>query len=73
MTKSTPATNPAEAYEQVIAQGIFAVWTDDLLARAAPRPGEDVLDLACGTGMVTRRLVEIVHPGGTVAARLAAS
>ena len=38
--------------------------TDLLLARAAPRPGEAVLDVGCGAGASTRALAAAVSPGG---------
>jgi ubiquinone/menaquinone biosynthesis C-methylase UbiE len=37
-----------------------------LMQMAALRPGERVLDLACGTGLVTFRAAEAVTPTGTV-------
>lgn len=36
------------------------------LARAAPQPGERVLDIGCGTGASTRALAEAVGPEGHV-------
>ncbi|MCW9706124.1 class I SAM-dependent methyltransferase [Fodinibius salsisoli] len=39
---------------------------ESLLAEADPQPGESVLDISCGTGLVTIPLAEIVHPGGSV-------
>ncbi|MEE8436680.1 MAG: methyltransferase domain-containing protein [bacterium] len=37
-----------------------------LLDLAAPRPGERVLELACGTGLVTFPLAERIGPGGAL-------
>lgn len=41
---------------------------DELLERAALKPGEHVLDVACGTGLVTFPAAEAVAPGGEVVA-----
>jgi SAM-dependent methyltransferase len=41
---------------------------DALLARAALNPGERVLDIACGTGLVTFRAARAVGPAGLVVA-----
>jgi SAM-dependent methyltransferase len=45
---------------------MMAEVTDAALAAAAPRPGENVLDLGCGTGTTTLRLAEAVRPTGRV-------
>jgi ubiquinone/menaquinone biosynthesis C-methylase UbiE len=43
-----------ELYERYLVPTITILWATDLVVRAAPRPGERVLDLACGTGIVAR-------------------
>jgi SAM-dependent methyltransferase len=58
---------PADVYERYLVPAIFVPWSDVLLDTAAPRPGERVLDVACGTGIVARRSAERVWPGGRVA------
>jgi ubiquinone/menaquinone biosynthesis C-methylase UbiE len=58
---------PAEVYERYLVPAIFVPWSDLLLDTAAPRPGERVLDVACGTGIVARRAAQRVWPGGRVA------
>ena len=37
-----------------------------LLEMLAPQPGEHVLEVACGTGLVTLRVAEAVGPDGAV-------
>ncbi|MBL6455209.1 methyltransferase domain-containing protein [Belnapia sp. T6] len=44
----------------------FAPILDLLLARAAPRPGESVLDIGCGSGTSVLALAERVGSGGRV-------
>ena len=66
MGQATPAPNPAEAYERFIAQNIFVPWTAELIRAARPMSGERVLDLACGTGIVTRTVAPLVGPQGRV-------
>jgi ubiquinone/menaquinone biosynthesis C-methylase UbiE len=41
---------------------------DELVRRAAPRPGDEVLDVGCGAGAVTVRCARAVSPGGRVTA-----
>ena len=44
----------AEAYEEYLVPAIFGPMAADLVDRAAPRPGERILDAACGTGIGAR-------------------
>ncbi len=61
-----PAESPAEIYERYMVPAIFALWVPALLDCAAPQPGERVLDVACGTGVVAHHAVAQVGVGGRV-------
>ena len=65
--KAMPA-NPADLYEQFFVPAVFGPWARLLVERAAPQPGERVLDLACGTGAVTRIVAPAVGPSGKLVA-----
>lgn len=39
---------------------------ESLLSEVDPQPGEKILDISCGTGLVTLPVAEIVQPGGSV-------
>ena len=43
-----------ELYERFLVPAITSVWAADLIDRAKPKSGETALDIACGTGAVTR-------------------
>jgi SAM-dependent methyltransferase len=43
-----------ELYERFLVPAITSIWARDLIARAKLRPAERVLNVACGTGAVTR-------------------
>lgn len=60
--------SPAEIYERYLGPTIAEPFTRLLLERAAPRRGQSVLDLACGTGVVARHVAPIVGVGGKVVA-----
>jgi ubiquinone/menaquinone biosynthesis C-methylase UbiE len=62
----TAAYKAAETYEQFFVKGIYRYWTPLLLKRAAPKPGERALDVACGTGVVARSMVPLVGERGKV-------
>ena len=42
---------------------ITSLWAVDLVRRAAPQPGERVLDVACGTGIVARLAAKAMGTG----------
>jgi ubiquinone/menaquinone biosynthesis C-methylase UbiE len=58
--------SPAELYEEYLVPGVHDRWTPLLLEHAKPQPGEHVLDLACGTGIVARRIAPLVGSEGLI-------
>ena len=59
--------NPPANYERFFVPAIGAPLAADLIRLAALRPGERVLDVACGTGVVARLASQQVGAAGTVA------
>jgi ubiquinone/menaquinone biosynthesis C-methylase UbiE len=60
------AGNAAETYERALVPAVFAAWAPLVVALGDPRPGERALDVACGTGVVTRLAAQRVGPTGKV-------
>jgi ubiquinone/menaquinone biosynthesis C-methylase UbiE len=62
----TMTGGPPANYERYFVPAIGAPLAHALIARAKLRPGEQVLDVACGTGVVTRLAAERVGDGDVV-------
>lgn len=66
--ENEPPLTPAELYERYYGPGIFEPLAMQLTEFVRPEPGERVLDLACGTGIVARRVAPMVGRQGRVVA-----
>jgi ubiquinone/menaquinone biosynthesis C-methylase UbiE len=58
--------NPAKNYDEFLGPAVFQPLSAFVLEKAAAQPGERVLDLACGTGIVTMQLPPLVGETGKV-------
>ena len=56
----------AEAYEATFVPALFAEWAPHLCDLAGVGPGQRVLDVACGTGIVARVAADRMAGAGTV-------
>ena len=61
-----PPESPAGVYERHMLPAMLASWVPALLDLVALKPGERVLDVACGTGVVARQAASQVGAGGHV-------
>lgn len=69
MSESTEWQVPgswAEIYETVFGPAMMAEWAPKAMALANPQPGERVLDIACGTGVLTRLVANSIGPNERV-------
>jgi SAM-dependent methyltransferase len=60
--------SPAELYEQFYGPTIFQPLANVVVDQASPPAGGRVLDMACGTGVVTRAVAERLGPAGHIMA-----
>jgi ubiquinone/menaquinone biosynthesis C-methylase UbiE len=58
--------NPAEIYDRHFVPQLMNPCADLLLHRVPPRSGERMLDIACGTGIVSRKAAPLVGPTGSI-------
>src|SRR5690242_4124847 len=56
----------ATAYEEFFVPALFQQWAPQVVAAAQLRPGQRVLDVACGTGVLAREAAACVGTAGTV-------
>jgi ubiquinone/menaquinone biosynthesis C-methylase UbiE len=61
------SANAAEVYDGFFVPALFEQWTDVVLDAADVRPGHDVLDVGCGTGVLARAAHGRVGAHGHVA------
>ncbi|MCB0091113.1 MAG: methyltransferase domain-containing protein [Caldilineaceae bacterium] len=55
----------AEIYDEFFVPALFAEWAEPVANAAQVALGQQVLDVACGTGVLTRAVHQRVQPGGT--------
>lgn len=56
----------AEVYEAQFVPALFGRWAPHLVRAAGVRPGQSVLDVACGTGVVAREAARLMQGRGRV-------
>jgi SAM-dependent methyltransferase len=57
----------ATAYEDLFVPALFQEWAPRVVEAAQIQPGQRVLDIACGTGVLAREVSQGVGPAGSVA------
>jgi len=60
------AASAAEIYESFFVPALFAEWPARVLSAAGVSAGDQVLDVACGTGTLARAALDWVGASGTV-------
>jgi len=68
MIYDSVAVTMAQNYDRYLGPLFFYPYADDLVARLPVRPGVRVLEIACGTGIVTARLWNRLRGQGTLVA-----
>jgi hypothetical protein len=61
------SASAAEIYESKFVPAIFGEWAPHLVEAAGVGPGQAVLDVACGTGVVARAAAGRMGGRGTLA------
>ena len=55
-----------ELLNAVMTAGLYRLWNRRVVRATGLRPGDSAIDLACGTGSLTRALAKTVGPAGSV-------
>lgn len=56
----------AEVYDEFFLPALFAAWPPRVVAAAALRPGQRVVDVACGTGVLAAEAALATSPSGHI-------
>lgn len=63
---SQNAKSPAEIYNDFFGPAMFTPWAKDIVEQAPPPAGARVLDLACGTGLVSAQIAPLIGDAGSI-------
>lgn len=66
MSSTLADTSAAQAYEDHLVPGLFGPWAQRVVELAKPVTGENVLDVACGTGIGARLVAPFLSSGGSI-------
>ncbi len=58
--------SPAEVYEEFFVPALFRQWASRVADAAGIEPGQQVIDVACGTGVLARTVADRVGAKGKV-------
>lgn len=59
-------SSAAAVYDEFFLPALFAAWAPRVVAAAALQPGQRVVDVACGTGVLAMEAALATSPGGQV-------
>lgn len=64
--KGQVSRSAADVYEEFFVPALFGEWASRVVDAAGIKTGERVLDVACGTGVLSRAVLDRVGPDGSV-------